>query len=122
MTLGYIQLNAKIHGVNSVASVTALMDSGAGWNYIRRRLDRNRNIYSIGVSGYRQAVRSYLADGTPVDGEVVEFPKVTIQGRDDGPMSFVVLDRLRAEAIIGARTMQSLRLSLHPYAHSVRFE
>lgn len=120
--LGFIRLSARVVGANSSSDLEVLLDTGARRNVIRRTLDSRRNVYSIGISTYRGPITLRLANDDALPGEDVEFPGLDIMGRRVEPVPFVIVDKLKEEAILGALTMQRLGLTLHPQSHSVRFD
>lgn len=118
--MGFIRMPASMEGANSSAAIHLLLDTGSRRNVIRKRLDSKTNVYSIGVSTYRGEIYLRLANDSPLRGEDVDFPGLTVLGRQIRPVPFVIVEDLKEEAILGALTMQQLGMTLHPQSHSAR--
>ena len=117
-SLGEIRLPLEIQGVRATVKVSALFDTGARNNYIRRRLDSGQDVDSIGFSTFRGKKTSWLADGSPFYGDEVEFPGIRLLRRHVTQTPFIVVGALKVEAILGALTMQHLDLVLNPRTHA----
>lgn len=115
--MGAITLKVEIRGANRRATVTALLDTGARRNFLRRTLQSGVSVDEVGISSFRGKQSSWLADGTEVEGDLVEFPSVRMLEREIRDASFILLSNLQAEAIIGQLTMQDLDIHLRPCKH-----
>lgn len=115
--MGDVSLMLDIRGANRRATVTALLDTGAKRNYLRRELASGATVDDVGISVFRGKQSARLADGSEITGDLVEFPSMRLLEKDVRDAPFVVLSDLLPEAIIGQLTMQDLDIHLRPRLH-----
>ena len=115
--MGAISLKLEIRGANRRVTVTALLDTGARRNFMRRTLESGFSVDDVGISTFHGKQSAWLADGTEIVGDSVEFPSMCLLEREVRDAPFILLASLRADAIIGQLTMQDLDVHLRPHIH-----
>ena len=111
--MGMIKEEVEITGIRKSKMIVALFDSGAERNYIRKILeDGNRVDEDIGFHIFLGIHRPILANTDIADGEKVIFKKIYIKERSIEEVEFIIMEKLFVEAIIGAKLMQKLGISL----------
>ncbi|MBI4727763.1 hypothetical protein HY768_11190 [candidate division TA06 bacterium] len=76
--MGYIYQKITILGTNKSKEVEALFDSGAGGNYIRRKLLDGDDIEGIGYDVYEGVQLTITANSNLVAGDRIRFKWLTI--------------------------------------------
>lgn len=112
--LGSIREEVKIVGTLKEKKITALFDTGASRNYIRKQLSDGDNVDSIGFGTYEGEHEVTLADMSKAKGERVRFKELVIKDVSEEEPKFVIMEHLLDDVIIGVDSMQRLGISPDP--------
>jgi len=112
--MGFIREEIELVGVEKSKRISALFDSGARRNYIRRRFEDGESVDDIGFHVYEGAHEALLADESTAKGVRVRFKELRMRGRVVANPQFVVLENLVEDMIIGAGFMQEFGIVLDP--------
>lgn len=110
--MGYIKEEIEISGIFKKKKIYALFDSGAYSNYIRRELGDGETVEDIGYHIFEGQYNVILANGGLAKGERVCFQSLSIKGHKTSNPTFIILNTMTSEVIIGAALMQSLGVTL----------
>lgn len=120
--MGSIREKIEIIGVFKRKKIIALFDSGAGLNYIKRKLtDGEKVVDDIGFQIYEGEQRTILADRSIVKAERVRFKGIRIKNRKEISPIFVIMDDLLEDVIIGVELMQALGIVLDIPNERIKF-
>lgn len=110
--MGVTYIEGTVSGpTGKQATVQFLVDSGATYTLLPRKAWR-----AIGLKPL-DSVTCLLADGTKVERKVSECQIALPQGQRSTP---VILGEEGDEALLGAVTLEELRLVLHPYTRKLQ--
>lgn len=118
--MGTIRKEVKLIGIRKSKNVTALFDTGAYRNYIKKELSDGEQIDSIGFHVYEGLHRVILADESEVDGEKVWFKELCINNLNVKEPKFIVMENLIEDIIIGVHLMQELGIRLNPRSKKIQ--
>ena len=111
-TMGIIRKEIEIIGTRKSKRITALFDTGAYRNYVRREFWDGESIEDIGFHVFEGTHRVLLANGNIATGERVRFKEIRIEERSINEQRFVIMDDLIEDVIIGVELMQHLGVVL----------
>jgi predicted aspartyl protease len=117
--LGSIKEEIKIVGTLKTKNITALFDTGAYRNYIRKQLYDGDTVDSIGFGTFEGEHNTLLADGSEAKGERIRFKELLIQGLSEKEPEFIVMENLLDDVIIGVQLMQRLSISPDPTSEKI---
>ena len=117
--MGEIKADVDVFGYLKNKKISALLDSGAYWNYINKIFEDGECPEDIGYSIYHGTIVSILANGQPVRGQIIGFDKIHINGRPFRNPRFVIMEDMIDDIIIGVHLMQQMRLKLDPFRHRI---
>lgn len=109
-----IRVSVELRGVNKTVSVDALVDTGAPSNYLRPVLKGGTAVDAVGPSAVYRRRSVSLPNSQPVAVDPINFPSMRLYKRTFESPTFLLMDGMREEAIIGYRTMVDLDLVLRP--------
>jgi len=112
--VGAIRQELEIIGVRKSKWVSALFDSGAYRNYIKRELTDGETVEDIGFHIFEGIHRAILANGEVVEGEKVRFRQMKIKDCSVKEPEFVIMDDLFEDVIVGVYLMQKAGITLNP--------
>ena len=112
--MGAIREEIVIIGTKKNKKISALFDSGACRNYMRMELTDGDSPDDIGFHIFEGTHEAILANGDIAHGERVRFKKICIEGRSIREPSFVIMENLLDDVIIGVEVMQRLGITLDP--------
>jgi len=112
--MGTIREVIEIIGTRKSKKLLALFDSGADRNYIRTELEDGDRAEHIGFHIFEGTHRAILANGDIATGERVRFKEIRIKERSSKEPSFVIMENLIEDIIIGVELMQQLGITLDP--------
>ena len=112
--MGLIKDDVKITGIRKSKKILALFDSGANKNYIKKSLRDGDSPDNIGFHIFEGTHRAILANGDIAIGERVRFKEIRIKKRSVKEPSFVIMESLIEDIIIGVELMQKLGITLDP--------
>ncbi|HEQ78077.1 MAG TPA: hypothetical protein ENI78_00425 [Euryarchaeota archaeon] len=110
--MGIIKEKIEIIGMRKSKRISALFDSGAYRNYIRKKFEDGDRTEDIGFHVFEGTHRAILANGDIAMGERVRFKEVRIKERCVNEPSFVIMENLIEDVIIGVELMQKLGVTL----------
>ncbi len=113
-SMGIIKEKIEIIGMRKSKRISALFDSGAYRNYIRKKFEDGDRAEDIGFHVFEGTHRAILANGDIAMGERVRFKEVRIKERCVNEPSFVIMENLIEDVIIGVELMQKLGVTLDP--------
>ena len=117
--LGSIKDEVRIVGTLKEKELTALFDTGAYRNYIRKRLFDGDNVESIGFDTYEGEHNVLLADESKTKGERIRFKELVIRNLSEKEPEFIMMEKLLDDVIIGVNSMQRLGISPDPLSEKV---
>ena len=117
--MGFIQKKVEIIGSRKNKKVLALFDSGAFKNYIRKTLYDGDTPDDIGFHVFEGTRDVILANGQCLTGDWVKFKGIRIKKLSLQEPSFIIMDNLTWDVIIGAEIMQQLGIILDPKKEKV---
>lgn len=112
--MGTIREVIEIIGTRKSKKISALFDSGAYRNYIKMELEDGDRAEDIGFHIFEGTHRAILANGDIAVGERVRFKEISIKERSVKEPSFVIMESLIEDIIIGVELMQELGITLDP--------
>lgn len=118
--MGYIRQEIEIVGDRKAKKVEALFDTGAFRNYVKRVFFDQDSLDEIGFRVYAVPDYAILANGTSVPGERVSFNEIRIEGVVSKNATFLMVDSLWEDVIIGAELMQELHIIPIPQLERIR--
>lgn len=107
-----IRHNIIIQGINKTKKLNALFDSGANYNYIKRKFSDGDDVNNIGFHVFEGQCKARLATESTVDGQRVRFKQIKIDKCQEEEPLFVIIDSLSEDVIIGAYQMQKFGIVL----------
>lgn len=117
--LGSIKEEVKIVGTLKAKNITALFDTGAYRNYIRKQLSDGDTVESIGFDTYEGEHKALLADGSETKGERIRFKELVIKDLSEKEPEFIMMENLLEDVIIGVHLMQRLRINPDPLSEKI---
>lgn len=117
--MGSIKEEVRLVGALRSKDITALFDTGAYRNYIKRELSDGEQVDSIGFHIYEGRHTAILADGSESEGERVGFRELRIRNIIIKEPRFVVMENLIEDMILGIHLMQAHSISLNPYSETI---
>jgi hypothetical protein len=117
--LGSIREEVKIVGTLKTKNITALFDTGATSNYIRKQLLDGDTVEAIGFDIYEGEQDVRLADARITKGEKIRFKELIIKDLSEKESRFIMMENLSDEVIIGVGTMQRLGISPDPLSEKI---
>jgi len=105
--LGFIRDKVEITGINKCIILTALFDTGAYRNYLKREIGED-----LGFHIYEGKHRVILADGETRDAIRVRFKKLKIKNKYIQNPEIILMDNLLDDCIIGSYLMQNIKIIL----------
>jgi len=112
--MGVIKEVVEIVGTRKSKKISALFDSGAYRNYIKKELEDGNRVEDIGFHIFEGAHSAILANGNIAVGERVRFKEIRIKERSAKEPRFVIMEDLIEDVIIGVELMQKLGITLDP--------
>lgn len=112
--MGLIKDEIEIIGMKKRKKISALFDSGAYRNYIKKNLKDGDSPESIGFHIFEGEHKAILANGVTAYGERVGFREICIRKQNMKEPKFVIMENLLADVIIGVELMQKLGITLDP--------
>lgn len=118
--MGSVREEVKIVGILKAKDITALFDTGATSNYIRRQLLDGDTVDTIGFNTYEGERNIRLADASVVvKGEGIRFEELVIKDSTERKPEFIVMENLSDEVIIGVVSMQKLKITPDPLSEKI---
>lgn len=117
--MGSIREEVRIVGTFKTKSITALFDTGAYRNYIRKQLSDGDTVESIGFDRYEGEHDILLADASKIKGERIRFKELEIKGLSEKVPEFIMMENLLEDVIIGVHLMQKLCISPDPLSEKI---
>ena len=117
--MGFIREEIELVGIEESKRISALFDSGARRNYIRRRFEDGESVDDIGFHFYEGLHQAVLADESTAKGLRVRFKELRMRGRVMANPQFVILENLVEDMIIGSGFMQEFGVVLDPPRESL---
>jgi len=111
-SMGTIKEEIEIIGTRKSKKISALFDSGAYRNYIRKEFEDGDRAEDIGFHVFEGTHRAILANGDIAMGERVRFKEIRVKERCVNEPSFVIMENLIEDVIIGVELMQKLGVTL----------
>jgi predicted aspartyl protease len=118
--MGTIREKIELIGTRKRKKITALFDTGACRNYIRKMLEDGDRTEDIGFHIFEGIHRAILANGDIAVGEKVRFKIIRIKGISFKEPEFVIMENLIEDMIIGVDLMQKLGLTLDPSNEKIK--
>jgi len=118
-SLGSIKEEIKIVGTLKAKSITALFDTGAYRNYIRKQLYDGETVDSIGYDTFEGEHKVVLADLSETKGERIRFKELLIKDQSEKEPVFIVMENLSDDVIIGVHSMQRLHINPDPTSERI---
>ena len=112
--MGAINEVIEIIGTRKSKKISALFDSGAYRNYIKRELGDGDRAEDIGFHIFEGTHRAILANGNIAVGERVRFKEIHVKECSVKEPRFVIMENLIEDIIIGVKLMQKLGITLDP--------
>lgn len=119
--MGMIRQNIIIKGVHKRKKISALFDSGASHNCIRRQFSDGENVDDIGFHIYEGDCVLIIASEESIPGQIVRFRKIQIMHCNEIEPEFIITDKLSEDVIIGAQLMQKLGIILDMPNEKIKF-
>ena len=110
--MGIIRDKIEIIGTRKNKRILALFDSGAYRNYIKMELEDGDKADDIGFHIFEGTHEAILANGDIAVGERVRFKEIHIKESSLKEPSFVIMENLVHDVIIGLEVMQELGITL----------
>lgn len=110
--MGTIREEIEITGTRKSKRISALFDSGAYRNYIKKELEDGDRAENIGFHIFEGTHRAILANGEIAVGERVRFKEIRIKEHGVNEPRFVIMENLIEDMIIGVALMQKLGITL----------
>jgi hypothetical protein len=112
--MGIIKEEIEIVGARKSKKMTALFDTGAYRNYIRKEFENCDKAEDIGFHVFEGVHRAILANGHIAIGERVRFKEIRIREHNFNEPYFVIMENLIEDVIVGVDLMQRLGVILDP--------
>jgi hypothetical protein len=117
--LGSIREEVRIVGTFKTKSITALFDTGAYRNYIRKQFSDGDTVESIGFDTYGGEHDVLLADTSKAKGERIRFKELVIKDLSEKGPEFIMMENLLDDVIIGVHLMQRLCIIPDPLSEKI---
>ncbi|MBI2971974.1 MAG: retroviral-like aspartic protease family protein [Candidatus Aenigmarchaeota archaeon] len=112
--MGYIREDVELVGTLKSKKISALFDSGAYRNYVKRKLADGEDVGDVGFHIFEGIHKAVLATGDTATGERVRFKEVLIRGHVVNEPEFVIMDNFVEDMILGVSLMQTAGVMLDP--------
>ncbi|MCL4446880.1 MAG: hypothetical protein M0Z77_08420 [Thermoplasmatales archaeon] len=111
--MGEIYHKVVLKGIRGTARISALLDSGSTFNYIREDLTTGVNVYNdIGIVEFKGPTTAVVGNGEDLTGDAVRFKQAYLLNFAEFYPVFVVSSKLPDDMIIGYLAMQEMRIKL----------
>jgi predicted aspartyl protease len=117
--LGSVREEVKIVGTLKTKNMTALFDTGATSNYIRKQLLDGDTVDAIGFDTFEGERNILLADASIIKGEGIRFKELVIKDLSEKEPKFIMMENLSDEVIIGVDSMQRLGITPDPLSEKI---
>ena len=124
--MGRIFKNVNIAGaIGGYKKFTALFDTGAKDNYIREEFFNGTTLFDLGIIEYREPELRLMANGSLDSCQKIKLKSLKIpiglKKKVIIEPEFLILKDASHDVIIGAKTMQKLKISLYPTIKEINF-
>ncbi len=106
---------------NFPIQLRALFDTGSDNNYIVPNFFKEGSVEDLGIIEYGENELTTLSDGSPIECRRIKLKSIEIEGKIILNPEFRLLDMPGCEILIGAKTMQKLKMVLNPSIHELSF-
>ncbi len=99
----------------------ALFDTGAEDNYIVPNFFKEGSVEDLGIIEYGEEREIISPDGSPMESRSIKLKSMEIEGVIVNEPEFLLLNMPGCEVLVGAKTMQKLKMVLNPSIHEISF-
>lgn len=106
---------------NQPKRLRAIFDTGSEDNCIVPEFFEGGSVEDLGIIEYGKEEIKTLANGYPIKCRKIKLKSLEVEGILINEPEFYIISLPGAEVLIGAKTMQELKMILNPSIHNISF-